>query len=74
MVPANRFRRHGRGSFRDIRRHCRAGEPGQFRELKRTHHHLRALRPARYVARDRDRWQALAVLTAPALKYWASDR
>ena len=53
-------------------------DEARFRALMQAHHYLGALRPVgetvRYVARHRDRWLALAVFSAPALKSGARDR
>lgn len=53
-------------------------DEARFRALTRAHHYLGALRPVgetvRYVARHRDRWLAIAVFSAPALRCGARDR
>ena len=53
-------------------------DEARFRALMQAHHYLGALRPVgetvRYVARHRDRWLALAVFSALALKCGARDR
>ena len=53
-------------------------DEARFRALMQAHHCLGALRPVgetvRYVARHRDRWLAIAVFSAPALKCGARDR
>ncbi len=53
-------------------------DEARFRDLMQAHHFLGAIRPVgvtlRNVARHRDRWLALAVFSAPALKCGARDR
>ena len=53
-------------------------DEARFRALMQAHHYLGALRPVgetvRYVARHPDRWLALAVFSAPALKSGPRDR